>query len=280
VLHLVRPDVRYHETFMQAHFEFRDEFRNADGAWGAPACESGYPGISFTRAEMNTPEGFARFVAWKLDDALEAAPRPRVQVPTTVLWIIDDATEEFLGSVHIRHRLTDFLHDMGGHVSYSVRPSARGRGVASAALQQSLGYAAQHLGMERVLITTTQLNKASARVIEHNGGVLEDVSRGMLRYWLATTADGQALPPAPVADEPVAAELVAAGPVEAELVEAELVGDGPLEAGLVEAGLVEAEPVVAQPVGAEPSPARTETSEPVFQAVLSRIGLSWSRSGR
>lgn len=177
----------YHATFMEAHAEFRDEFRNSDGAWGAPPCgESGYAGISFTRAEMNTPEGFERFVAWRLADALDDAPRPVVQVPTTYLWIIDDDSDAFLGSVHIRHRLTNFLQDMGGHISYSVRPSARGRGVASEALRLALAYAGAVLSLPRVLITTTTLNEASARVIEHNGGVLEDMSRGMRRYWVQT----------------------------------------------------------------------------------------------
>ncbi len=289
----MRPDVRYHETFMAAHFEFRDEFRNADGSWGAPACESGYPGISFTRAEMNTPEGFERFVRWRLEDALDETPRPKVQVPTTHLWIIDDETQEYLGSVHIRHRLTDFLQDMGGHVSYSVRPSARGRGVASEALREGLQYAAEQLGFERLLVTTTQLNKASARVIEHNGGVLEDVSRGMLRYWIATTEGGVALPPSdldaatttaggPLVDATAAGPLVdapAADPTDDVAVTAE-----PL---IVEQLIVEAAPQPAGPVATPaatlrdgpPERPKAATGEPLLHSLLSRIGLSRSRSG-
>ncbi|HRW18168.1 MAG TPA: GNAT family N-acetyltransferase [Dermatophilaceae bacterium] len=178
---LQSPHARFHDTFMEAHFEFRGEFRNAGGMWSAPACESGYPGISFSLAEMKTVEGFDRYCDWLVKDSLDATPRPVVQVPTTHLFITRG--EQFLGSIHLRHWLTDFLSDMGGHISYSVRPSARGQGVASEALRLALPRA-RDLGLERVLITTTTVNEASAKVIEHNGGVLEGVRRGMRRYWV------------------------------------------------------------------------------------------------
>lgn len=290
VIHLVRPHVRYHETFLAAHFEFRDEFRNADGAWGAPACESGYPGISFTRAEMNTLEGFERFVHWRLADVHEDAPRPAVQVPTTHLWIIDDETQDFLGSVHIRHRLTDFLQDMGGHISYSVRPSARRRGVASAALREGLRYAAEHLGLERVLITTTEQNRASARVIEHNGGVLQDVNRGMLRYWVATTPDGVALPPEPAA---AVAEPVVVTPADPDrdpdreadpdagspAAPATAPSTAPRGAGAPGEPGTGAVPSAGPARAGLPSPMAAAPVGPLMQALLSRIGVPWSRTG-
>ncbi len=184
MISLHAPDERFHASFIEAHYEFRGEFRNAGGSWSAPPCESGYPGISFSLKEMQSPEGFARYCEWQRDDAHDAAPRPVVQVPTTHLWIVEG--DEFLGSIHLRHWLTDFLQDMGGHISYSVRPSVRGRGVASEALRLAVPVAAQ-LGLSRVLITCSTANEGSARVIENNGGVLEGVRRGMRRYWLETS---------------------------------------------------------------------------------------------
>jgi predicted acetyltransferase len=85
----------------------------------------------------------------------------------------------------------DFLLRAGGHIGYGIRPSARGRGLATWALGQVLSKATA-LGLDRVLITCADGNVASARVIERRGGVLEDVRDTELgrtrRYWV-TLAD-------------------------------------------------------------------------------------------
>ena len=85
----------------------------------------------------------------------------------------------------MRHRLTEFLRDVGGHVGYYVRPSRRRRGHATAMLRAVLPYAAD-LGLERVLVTCDDTNEGSRRVIEAAGGVLEDQRGVKLRYWLPT----------------------------------------------------------------------------------------------
>ncbi len=59
-----------------------------------------------------------------------------------------------------------------GHIGYGVRPSARGRGVATWALGRMLDEA-RTIGLERVLIVCDPDNIASATVIEHNGGALD-----------------------------------------------------------------------------------------------------------
>ncbi len=88
----------------------------------------------------------------------------------------------------MRHELNDFLLRAGGHVGYSVRPSERGRGRATWALGEIL-VAAGKRGLNRVLVTCDVDNPASARVIENNGGVLEDVRDTELgtlrRYWIS-----------------------------------------------------------------------------------------------
>jgi predicted acetyltransferase len=73
----------------------------------------------------NTVEGFAAYVQKIRRDADEDAPRPARWVPCTTLWYVEDA--EYLGRLAIRHRLTDFLRDSGGHIGYDVRPTARRR---------------------------------------------------------------------------------------------------------------------------------------------------------
>lgn len=112
------------------------------------------------------------------------------RVLETQLWYVEG--EEFLGSVSVRHSLNDLLAQWGGHVGYSVRPSAWGRGHASAMLAGMLDHIRQTLPLERVMLTASTKNFASTRVIEKNGGVLDAVipnpwvpgDEGR-RYWIA-----------------------------------------------------------------------------------------------
>ena len=73
-------------------------------------------------------------------------------------------------------------------IGYGIRPSARGRGVATWALRSVLPRASA-LGLEKVLVTCDDSNLASAQVIMKAGGVLEDVRPTELgltrRYWIA-----------------------------------------------------------------------------------------------
>ncbi len=184
---LARPDARLVPSYLRAHEEFvaaGEGQRDGDGVWVARADEGGFPGVEFTREELETPAGAERFAAYRRDQAREDAPRPTGHVPCTYYWVVDDADPgTYLGSLSIRHRLTPFLLDVGGHIGYSVRPSARRRGVATAALAAALPEAAA-LGIHRVLVTCDDDNVGSARVIEANGGVLEDVRNGKRRYWI------------------------------------------------------------------------------------------------
>jgi predicted acetyltransferase len=94
------------------------------------------------------------------------------RVPETVLWYVDGET--FLGSVSVRHSLNPLLAQWGGHIGYAVRPSARGQGHASAMLVGMLDHCRSTLPLERVMLTVNSKNAASIRVIEKNGGVLQD----------------------------------------------------------------------------------------------------------
>ena len=66
-------------------------------------------------------------------------------------------------------------------------PRARRRGLATWALGQMLGEA-RALGLDRVLIVCEAGNVASAKTIERQGGVLEEVRATELgtvrRYWI------------------------------------------------------------------------------------------------
>ena len=103
-------------------------------------------------------------------------------------WIVDNG--EVAGMINLRHELNEALENFYGHVGYTVRPSLRRRGIARRALGGVLRRAADR-GLDRVLVTCVEDNVASRRVIEANGGELEDTrvdpeGRAMRRYWIAT----------------------------------------------------------------------------------------------
>ena len=98
-----------------------------------------------------------------------------------------------VGRVSVRHELTPFLREVGGHVGYAVAPPFRRRGHATEILRQSV-QRLRGLGVDRVLVTCDDTNAASAATIERCGGVLEDVrvpADGGVpkrRYWIAAAA--------------------------------------------------------------------------------------------
>ena len=88
-----------------------------------------------------------------------------------------------VGFINLRLRLNDHLLQEGGHIGYSIRPSARGKGLAKEQLRQGL-QVAKSKNIKRVLVTCDRDNAASRGVIIANGGVLEDIRGGKERYWI------------------------------------------------------------------------------------------------
>lgn len=176
---LVTPTVDVHASFLAAMRETQAE------AGGGPDDDS----LSGRRTlgwadRWADPGAFASFVEQVRADAMEDSPRPSGRVPSTTLWWTDGA--EYLGRLSIRHRLTERLLEIGGHIGYDVRPTARRRGHATAMLAAALPVA-HFLGIDPALITCDTGNIGSRKVIEANGGVLEDERNGKLRFWTPTS---------------------------------------------------------------------------------------------
>lgn len=182
---LVAPHVRHQDSYLAATDEFlaSREQRDGDGDWEDDA-ELGYPGFTFTREGLRDPEEFGRFVEQRRRARHEDAPRRRGWTPVTLLWMV--VGDEYVGSLAIRHRLTDRLLEEGGHIGYSVRPTARRRGHASRALARALVLAHGVVDGPSVLLTCLEDNLASRAVIERNGGEYEDSRSGVRRYWIPT----------------------------------------------------------------------------------------------
>jgi predicted acetyltransferase len=73
---------------------------------------------------------------------------PEGRVPHSTFWLVDDSGE-IVAISNLRHRLNEFLSEVGGHIGFGVRPSARRRGFATEVLRCTL-IEAQRLGIERI----------------------------------------------------------------------------------------------------------------------------------
>jgi predicted acetyltransferase len=166
---LVVPDESYHESFLAALREFHEEGEVLD----------------IRMHEVVEPAAFhdwLEHLRWA--GLVGAAPTVRDRTAHRIYWWAEGG--QFLGRARLNLRLTPELQEFGGHIGYDIRPSARGRGHATALLRAVLATAAE-AGLDRALLTCAPDNHASRRVIERNGGVLDGTSRaGRLRYWCPT----------------------------------------------------------------------------------------------
>ncbi len=108
-------------------------------------------------------------------------------VPDSTYFCLDTERSIFVGAVNIRHYLSEGLLLSGGHIGDGIRPSERGKGLGTRMIALALDKC-RELGIGRVLMCCDSDNFASARTIEKNGGVLENVVVGggapVKRYWI------------------------------------------------------------------------------------------------
>jgi predicted acetyltransferase len=164
---LVIPRFDYRESWLSALREFHAENRNLHFDY------------EFIQRD------FGAFVSDLL--ARRDQPQPG-RVPESVFWLVEHDT--YIGRLALRHALNNSLRQIGGHIGYEIRPTQRRRGYGTLILKLGLREAAA-IGLERTLVTCDDDNIGSAKIIEANGGVLNDtvVVEGhrapVRRYWIA-----------------------------------------------------------------------------------------------
>ena len=130
---------------------------------------------------INGTGGLDRFLrdstygAWleKVRADTDLANVPEGRSPGYTYFYVRESDGELVGMINIRLALVgDFMREQGGHFGYSVRPTQRGKGYATAMLRGALAFCSA-IGMNDFVVGCHKANPASAGVITNCGGVLE-----------------------------------------------------------------------------------------------------------
>jgi predicted acetyltransferase len=114
-----------------------------------------------------------------------------LNVPATTFFTVRKTDCKIVGSIQLRHELTENLRKRGGHIGYGICPTERKKGYGSEQLSLVLEKA-KVLHIPRVMISCDKDNIASAKVAINNGGKLEwegyDEEDGLIQiFWIDLT---------------------------------------------------------------------------------------------
>lgn len=166
---LIKPALMFYKSYLEAINESKGLFPYATDSFFNPINEDLFVAMDNYEKGINLPSGY---------------------VPATFLWLIDK--DEFIGVVNIRHHLTSSLLNFGGNIGYAIRHSKWNQGYGTFMLNEALKYCKNTLHLDKVMLTCHNENIASKKVIEKNGGILQDISNvivdnkeiNLRRYWI------------------------------------------------------------------------------------------------
>lgn len=167
IAELVMPSVEYFSSYVEAIKEY--EQNNV---------------ITYSFSNPNKYDIFDKFQRYRTGNNI-----PENCVQSDYFWLIENG--EFIGEVSIRHKLNDELLRRGGHIGYGIRYSKWNKGYGNELLRQAL-LKAKSINLTDVLITCNDDNIGSAKIIEKNGGLLENKLKNIVdgkqvltrRYWI------------------------------------------------------------------------------------------------
>lgn len=165
---LVKPTIDLEEEYLSFHKEWKD---------------SGEDMIPWVIKQ--DPTDFNSMVQFLLDNENGVNLKPGWVRDSTYWLQVDD---QIVGAVNIRHDLNERLMNSGGHIGYGIRPSARQKGYATKLLALALEKA-KEIGIKKALVVCDEVNIASERTIQKNGGIpdtdfVEEDGNVIKRYWI------------------------------------------------------------------------------------------------
>ncbi len=108
-------------------------------------------------------------------------------VPATTYLAIREQDDKLVGMIDIRHRLSDYLIQYGGHLGYCVLKSERQKGYAKLMVKFAIKMS-REMGLEKILVCCYKANVSSVKTIISNGGILEneiiEEDELVQRYWI------------------------------------------------------------------------------------------------
>lgn len=169
MIKLIIPKEEYLDSYKEAYYEYKNN--NVD---------------TYEFSNPNEIDIFEKFNNYRNEINLKPG-----RVGADYYWLVDEGNKQFIGEISIRHNLTEELKKYGGHIGYGVRYSMWNKGYGSLMLNLALEKAKER-NLNKVLITCDDDNIASARVMEHNGAILEDKIKNIIdnksiitrRYWI------------------------------------------------------------------------------------------------
>ena len=105
-------------------------------------------------------------------DNRDSSKLPENYVPSYDYFAVDN--QKFIGIIHIRIQLTERLLRYGGHIGYAINPKYWRQGYGTELLRIGLIKAKDLIEEDKILITCDDDNIGSSKIIEKNGGVIEN----------------------------------------------------------------------------------------------------------
>lgn len=168
-MRLIFPTEQYKEQVLDYKKEFEQNMDSMDGTAGlneAATYEEWLQSLRNNLSKETVRSGF---------------------VTASTFLAIREEDDRLVGMIDIRHELNDYLYHFGGNIGYSVRKTERKKGYATEMLCLALEECRQ-LGLDKVLMTCSKNNIASAKTMLRDGAVLEkEVVQGertTQRYWI------------------------------------------------------------------------------------------------
>ena len=168
---LVKPQLELEEEYLSFYQEWKESGENMV-PWVISKDPSDFQGM--LKELSNQEKGIGVKEGWVSD---------------STFWLVDNQ-HRVLGA-NIRHQLTEYLYNAGGHIGYGIRPLERWKGYATKLLELSL-IEAKKLGINDVLVVCDAGNVGSERTIIKNGGrpdtdYIEEDGNVIKRYWIKNT---------------------------------------------------------------------------------------------